>query len=155
MVHAGRTLAAIALLLGAWLPMAMAEDANPDAILGKWNDAKKEGVFEIYRDGDRFFGRIAGLKTEVYPPGDPEAGKKKHDRENPDPALRSRDMMGLVFLKDFRFEEDKYVGGTIYNPESGKTYKCKMHVEGDTLHVRGYIGVSFLGKTEHWTRVRD
>lgn len=150
-----RSLLLAAVFIG--LPAVWAADAPPnaEAILGKWNDAKMEGVFEIYREGDRYFGRIAGLTSEVYPPGDPEAGKKKHDRENPDPALRSRDMLGLVFLKDFIFEDGKYVRGTIYNPENGKTYKCKMSVEGDILNVRGYIGVSILGRTEHWTRVRD
>ena len=134
---------------------AVAEAPGADAIVGNWIDRTKEGVFEIYREGDRYFGRIARLKSEVYPEGDPEAGKRKHDRENPDPALRDREMIGLVFLRDFAFENGKYTGGTIYNPENGKTYKCKMTVNGAKLNVRGYIGISLLGKTEVWTRVQD
>jgi uncharacterized protein (DUF2147 family) len=45
--------------------------------------------------------------------------------------------------------------GTIYDANDGKTYKCKMRLEGeDTLKVRGFIGFSMIGRTEEWTRVR-
>ena len=45
--------------------------------------------------------------------------------------------------------------GTIYDPENGKTYKCKMWFDGETLRVRGYIGFALLGRSTSWTRVRE
>ena len=45
--------------------------------------------------------------------------------------------------------------GTIYDPDNGKTYKCKLRlVSDDVLNVRGYIGVSLIGRTSQWTRVK-
>jgi len=45
--------------------------------------------------------------------------------------------------------------GRIYNPESGKTYKCTLTLLDDnTLKLRGYKGISLLGGTEVWTRRR-
>ena len=46
----------------------------------------------------------------------------------------------------------KYAGGTIMDPDNGKTYKCKMWVKGDVLTSRGYIG--FLYRTQQWFRVK-
>ncbi len=44
--------------------------------------------------------------------------------------------------------------GTIYDPDNGKTYKCKVRLGDDgVLNVRGYIGVSMIGRTSLWTRV--
>ena len=49
----------------------------------------------------------------------------------------------------------KWSGGRIYNPEDGKTYKCKLTLQDDgTLKVRGYVGLSIFGKTQIWRRLR-
>jgi hypothetical protein len=56
-------------------------------------------------------------------------------------------------MKNFGFNSKKWVDGRIYDPDNGKTYKCKMTLkEGGILHVRGYIGISALGRTTIWTR---
>ena len=48
-----------------------------------------------------------------------------------------------------------YDNGTVYDPENGKTYKCIMTLENiNSLNVRGYIGFSFIGRTDVWTRVK-
>ena len=44
-----------------------------------------------------------------------------------------------------------YKDGTIYDPKSGKTYSCKMTIDGNKLKIRGYIGISLFGRTEVWT----
>jgi uncharacterized protein (DUF2147 family) len=51
-------------------------------------------------------------------------------------------------------ENGLYDGGTIYDPKSGKTYSCKMTLKGDKLDIRGFVGLSLLGRTETWTRVK-
>jgi uncharacterized protein (DUF2147 family) len=52
--------------------------------------------------------------------------------------------------------KDRWKKGIIYAPDDGKTYKCKLTMEEpDRLKVRGYIGISMLGRTEEWTRVAE
>jgi uncharacterized protein (DUF2147 family) len=54
----------------------------------------------------------------------------------------------IVFASADVFWED----GKIYDPKNGKTYSCKMTLEGNELKVRGYVGFSLLGRTTVWTR---
>lgn len=131
---------------------AQAQKAND--ILGTWLNADKDAHVQIYQEGNNFFGKIVWLKTPI----DPETGKPKTDKLNPDESLKSRPSMGLVLLKDFVFDDDEWEDGTIYDPKSGKTYSCYMEFDDDDnldkLKIRGYIGVSLLGKTTYWTRVK-
>lgn len=127
-------------------------------IAGQWTTAGDKSRVEICKAADGTFeGKIFWLQEPEYPAGDAEAGKTKHDRENPDKSLQSRPIMGLVFLKGFKFDGKKeWNGGTVYDPESGKTYKGKIWLENDnTLGLRGFIGISLLGRTEKWTRYTE
>lgn len=122
---------------------------NADAILGKWLNPTGEGQIQIYKHGDKYFGKLVWIKS----PND-ASGKPKTDVKNPDPALRSRPELNLELLKDFKYDGDNvYTDGTIYDPKSGKTYSCKMTLEGKKLKIRGYIGISLIGRTEIFTRV--
>lgn len=126
---------------------AIAQNAN--AIVGKWLSATGEGQIEVYKKGDKFFGKLSWIKF----PND-EQGKPKVDKLNPDPALRTRPELGLELLQNFTYDDGTYKDGTIYDPKSGKTYSCKMTLNGNVLKIRGYIGISLLGRTEEWTRVK-
>jgi uncharacterized protein (DUF2147 family) len=131
-----------------------------DSVVGVW--ATPLGTddggarIEVYERDGKYFGKIIWLEIPVYPADDEQgmAGQEKVDRENPDESLRTRPIMGLEMMFDFEYVGDgKWKSGTIYAPDEGKTYKCKMALEGnDTLKVRGYIGVSLLGRTDVWTR---
>ena len=76
-------------------------------------------------------------------------GKPKNDRKNPDPALRSRAVAGIQMMEDFTYSGALVGGGRIYDPESGKTYKCKMWLTGTnrSSKVHGYVGFSLIGRT--------
>jgi uncharacterized protein (DUF2147 family) len=91
--------------------------------------------------------------------GSPNASDDRPDRDvkNPDPALRDRLLTGLELFRGFSYDGDgRWTGGTIYDPNSGKTYRCIITwVDKNTLKVRGYIGVPMLGRTETWNRVPD
>ena len=127
-----------------------AAQKNADAILGSWANHSGEDHILIYKKGNKYFGKLEWLKF----PND-ETGKPKTDKNNPDPALRSRPDQGLEMLKDFVYDGDNvYEDGTIYDPKNGKTYSCKMTLEGNTLRIRGYIGISLFGRTEIMTRVK-
>jgi uncharacterized protein (DUF2147 family) len=59
----------------------------------------------------------------------------------------------MVIVKDLILEDDVWEEGTILDPKSGKVYDCYINLEdANTLKVRGYLGFSFLGRTQIWKR---
>jgi len=69
--------------------------------------------------------------------------------------LRSRPILGLEILKDFVYEDGKWTDGKIYDPKSGKTYSCNMTLKSNgDLNIRGYIGISLIGRTDVWKKVK-
>lgn len=127
-----------------------------DAIVGLWNTEDDKSVVQIEKVEEAYSGSILKINKPTYPDDDPKgrAGKVRVDEENPDKALRSRPLAGVELLRGFTFNgDDEWTGGTIYDPESGKTYKCKLKLtDENTLKVRGYVGVSLLGRTTRWNR---
>jgi uncharacterized protein (DUF2147 family) len=128
--------------------MTLSAQTKADDIVGVWlTNGKEPAKIQVYKAGDKYFGKIVWLKN---PDKD---GKPKVDSKNPDKNNQSQKIMGLVILQNFKFDDDEWEDGKIYDPESGKTYSCNMSLNGiNTLKVRGYIGVSLLGRTETWTR---
>ena len=119
-----------------------------DQIEKTWYNTKKTGKIQIYKAVDgKFYGKIVWL---AEPNRD---GKPKTDIHNTDEARRKDPVIGLLILKGFNKDgANDYENGTIYDPQNGKTYKCKMTIDGNKLAVRGYIGFSMLGRTENWTK---
>jgi uncharacterized protein (DUF2147 family) len=130
--------------------------ADEDRIIGLWDTPEKDCKIEIFKCGDKYCGRVAWLKEPLYPADDEGgmAGKPIVDRENPSPGLRSRPLMGLQLMKGLTYiGKNVWEKGTIYNPDNGRTYKCRMTLAGSNrLEVRGYIGIPLLGATSIWTR---
>jgi uncharacterized protein (DUF2147 family) len=116
-----------------------------DAIIGVWTNPAKDAKFEIYRNNNLYFGKVIW-----------GTGSEAKDSKNPDPKLRSRELVGLTILNNFEFdEENTWDGGTIYDPKEGKTYACVLTLTApNALNVRGYVGFSLFGRTETWTRIR-
>lgn len=126
----------------------MASASNADDIVGIWLSASGEGKIQIYKEGDRYFGKLYWMKEPNGPKGNP-----KLDNNNPDPALRNKPLLGLVILKNFRYDDGEWSGGLIYDPKNGKEYKSYIKLKDpQTLSLRGYIGISLLGRTELWKR---
>ena len=142
------------LVVMSWVPEAVG--AAPEEILGEWNNAEKDAKIEIFSCGDRYCGRIIWLKEPVYLDGSPDGtpGTPKLDHNNPEPARRKDPIIGLQIVRDFLYDgEHRWSGGTVYDPKNGKTYKGKMHLlSPDALALRGYIGISFIGRTTTWSR---
>ncbi len=123
-----------------------------DAVVGTWETAgPKKGHVQIYEKGGTFFGKL----VKIEDPTDPGTGKPKLDRKNPNASKQSRPLLGLPIMYNFRYDgENVWSDGKIYDPENGKEYNCKMSLKDpNTLEVRGYIGISLLGRTQTWTRV--
>jgi uncharacterized protein (DUF2147 family) len=79
----------------------------------------------------------------------------KTDKNNPDPTLQNAPLKGYRMLKDFVYSgSDEWAEGSIYDPLNGSTYSCTIKMEDpNTLNIRGYIGVSALGRTDVWKRL--
>ena len=132
-----------------------AQDFKATDVVGVWLNEDKDAHVDIYQDGDKFFGKIVWLKTPI----DSLTNKPKLDTKNLDESLRTRPVMGMLLLTDFVFDgDDEWEDGEIYDPKSGKTYSCYMEFPDEdnkkNLKIRGYIGISLLGRTTYWTKVK-
>ena len=127
----------------------LAASAEP---VGQWYAEGGAAVVEITPCGDALCGRVVW----VHSPLD-EDGCELRDKNNPDPALRDRPVVGLQILGGLVASDHKpasWTGGTIYDPVSGKTYRCRLELDGhDRLRLRGYVGIPLVGRTTTWTRV--
>jgi uncharacterized protein (DUF2147 family) len=119
-----------------------------DDILGTWLNEERTAKIQVYKAGNSYAGKIVWLKDPI----DPETGKPKTDKLNPDAKLTSVPLLGLCIMKDIVFDgEEEWNGGTVYDTKNGKTYKCYFKFESPViLKLRGYIGFSLLGRTSHW-----
>ncbi len=121
--------------------------------VGTWetiNDETHEptAVVEIYEEN----GALSGRVTRLFPkPG-----------QNPAPLCRDcsgdrkdQPVIGMVIIWNMHRDGDEWNGGEIFDPDGGKTYRCKMYVseDGSKLDVRGYIGISLIGRTQVWERM--
>ncbi|MCO5948232.1 DUF2147 domain-containing protein [Mucilaginibacter flavidus] len=122
--------------------------AQTDQVEGLWYNDVKSGKILITKSSDgKFYGKVVWLKEPL------KNGKPKVDELNADPKLRSRPRLGLQVLSGFVKDGDtRYTDGTIYDPLNGKTYSCNMTYKGQTLAIRGYIGISLFGRTTIWSR---
>lgn len=122
-----------------------------DSAAGVWITGDEDGLIELRQVDDKLEGIIVGSLS------DPDGTQPERlDKLNPDPALRERPLMNLNIFTDLRASGDNQWKGQVYDPNSGKTYKCTLTmVDVNTLKLRGYVGISLLGRTEYWQRLRD
>jgi uncharacterized protein (DUF2147 family) len=127
-----------------------AQTHKADDILGTWLNQEATGKITLYKEGSKYFGKLVWLRE----PLDKVTGKPRTDKENPEEKLKATPLIGMVNMKNFTFDgKDEWSGGTIYDPKNGKTYKCYIAFDGPSkLKVRGYIGVSLLGRNTYWTK---
>lgn len=139
---------AVVLLLSA--VSVLADD--PQEVVGYW--ATQDSILEVAPAGDSLSMRVVALQNPVYLEGEEHGppGAVRVDVNNPDEALRSRPILGMELLGDYTFDKKRW-GGKIYDPQSGKLYSSTMWVEDGELQMRGYIGVSFLGRTQTFAPV--
>jgi uncharacterized protein (DUF2147 family) len=118
-----------------------AQTQPQDAVVGIWFNAEKDGKVQIYKQNDKYYGKLIWMKNP------------RKDTENPDVKLKSKDLQGVILLKDFVFKGKAWEDGTIYDPKNGKTYSCIIKQKGPNgLDIRGFVGISLLGRTTTWTK---
>jgi uncharacterized protein (DUF2147 family) len=126
--------------------------AQTTGVTGVWFNEEKDTKIEVYKtSGGTYAGKIIWLKDENDKKGQPVT-----DSENPDRNLRTRRILGMTLMENFTFDgKNTWEGGKIYDAGSGKTYNCKLTLQGrNILDVRGYVGAAWmgLGRTTIWTR---
>lgn len=122
-----------------------------DQIIGIWEPSNGKARVKIEKIGKKYFGRIVWLREPV----DPDTGKPKVDKNNPDEKMRNTPLKGYRLLKDFVYtDKNTWSEGTIYDPESGTLYSCEINMKKDVLNIRGYVGVKLLGRTDTWKRLK-
>jgi uncharacterized protein (DUF2147 family) len=122
-------------------------------ILGKWKTiddetGKAKSIVEIFKATN---GKIYGRVYKILTVG--EENKKctacKGD-------LKDKPITGMIIVSGLTKDGDEWSGGTIMDPNKGKTYDCYITMESkDKLKVRGYMGVALLGRTQYWYRVTE
>ena len=90
-------------------------------VIGKWKLEDGTAIVEVYKQGDVYNGKIVWLQNATETDGSPAV-----DKNNPDKALRSRQLIGLNRLSDLKKDGAEYGNGKIYDPGNGKTYNCSM-----------------------------
>jgi uncharacterized protein (DUF2147 family) len=124
-----------------------------DDILGNWLNQEGTAKIHVFKAANgkfkgKYFGKIYWLKEPT------KNGKPKVDEKNPDASKKNVEINGLILLNNFEFDADdkKWEDGTIYDPKNGKTYSCNITLVGEKLNVRGYVGISMIGRTAIWTK---
>ncbi|MEL7537790.1 MAG: DUF2147 domain-containing protein [Pseudomonadota bacterium] len=117
-----------------------------DALVGIWINSDSDGLIQLERRGERYFGKIVGATD-----GSQDTARK--DRNNPDPALRNRPLLGMTMMGEYRFDGKRWSDGWIYDPDNGKRYRSRLTLRSDgQLEVRGFVGAPLFGRTQIWER---
>jgi len=100
---------------------------------------------DTYLENGKLFCRVTGVRPGRTP-------KDVCDKCSGD--YKGQLILGMVIMRNFHSEGDDWVDGTVVDPENGKEYKGKIWaMDKDTLRMRGFIGISLLGRTETWIRI--
>ncbi len=133
--------------------MLMAVTALAQSPIGKWKTIddetnKPKSIVEIYEKDGKLYGKVIKLFRE---PG--EEQNPKCDECDPDDPRYMQPVIGMEILKGLEKDDDEWEDGEILDPKNGSVYDCYIELESaDKLKVRGYLGVSLLGRTQYWYR---
>ena len=136
-------------LLGVVLMCQAADPLSPAGIWQPLDSAGKPlGLIRIYEDHGAYFGRI-----EPSSPTDDRSRKCVRCTDE----RRDQPIVGLVLIRNMRAQGDEYGGGDILDPDTGKLYGCRFTLlpGGHEMIMRGYFGISLLGRSQTWRRVPE
>lgn len=120
---------------------------------GRWRTiddetGKPKSIVRLWVEDGKLYGKVDSIFPEPGKTPDPLCDKCPGD-------FRGKRVKDVRFLYGLKVEGDEWTGGEILDPNKGKIYRCKLRVDEDNkaLTVRGYIGVSLIGRSQRWERV--
>ena len=118
-------------------------------IQGKWIQSNDEdiakSILNLYIDNNKLYAQV----YEIIDIDNKKAVCEECTRKNKDKPIE-----GMVIVEGLTFEDDNWQDGKILDPNNGKYYKCYIEIiDKNTINVRGYIGISFFGRSQIWKRV--
>jgi uncharacterized protein (DUF2147 family) len=142
------------ILFMAVLGLSMTRATTTASCVGSWvtiDDAtnKKKSIVELFKTDTKLYGKIIKLYPREGRGDDPKCVKCTGDKKN-------KPILGMQIVSGLKWNGEEWAGGTIVDPENGKTYSVKLWVDADNdkkLSVRGYIGPFF--RTQTWLRLED
>lgn len=107
---------------------------------------KAKSYVEIYEQDGELYGKVVKIL-------DPSRANMKCTECKGD--KKDKKILGLVILEGLEKDGKKWDDGEIIDPKTGKTYDCSIElISKDKLKVRGYLGISLLGRTQYWYRIK-
>lgn len=144
------TLHTLAFALSLAALTASADESRLNSPVGAWRTIDDKtgttrSIVQIYEQEGELFARVE--RDLAAPDSNRICTKCKDDRKD-------QPLVGLVFMRHMKSDDDQYTGGDILDPDNGAVYKCKLRLEdgGRKLKVRGFIGFSLFGRTQTWVR---
>lgn len=125
---------------------------HAQSVIGKWKTIDDEtgeakSIVEIYEKSGKIYGKVVDILR---------ADHKKDVCSKCEGAEKNKPIIGMVIISGLKKDGSEYSGGTILDPTSGKKYKCYITLDSaDKLKLRGYVGISIMGRTQYWTRVKN
>jgi uncharacterized protein (DUF2147 family) len=121
-----------------------ADQLGEQNIVGEWWTEGRTGRVTFFK-----------AKTGTYSGRLTWSSNPRQDKENDDPKLQTREVVGILLIWKLKYEEAEYVDGFVYNPEDGGTYRIEVEsIDRNSIKVRGYMGISLFGQSQIWKRYR-
>ena len=137
----------VILWFGSWA------SACAQEVFGKWNTVDDKtheirSIVEIYPINGRAFGKVVAIT-------DPERQEDICTACDDDDPRKNQPILGMVIMKGLKKAGNTWTGGEVLDPETGKIYKCKMWIDNGSLVIRGYLGFTWLGRSQTWIRASE
>lgn len=109
---------------------------------------EKKSHIKIYKTQS---GKYAGQVVKIL-----REAKKNAVCKDCDGDRKGKPVQDLIIIIGLQTDGKEWSGGRILDPENGKEYKCKawMGANSNTLNIRGYVGMSMIGRNQTWKRVQ-